>query len=1134
MTEKTIKTKIKSMLGKKGYKLYKKFVDYGIRVIPETSEKRPVGSWKYQETDDRGEKIIKSQEDLNENFLSSYFANIGIFTGRQDNGKYIIVLDYDIYDKNTCKSCEKTIKWANEVDKIIDCDDGYFTSSTCTNKSRIVDISKYEELMTLFDSLPTTVKSEGGLEILNRFNCIVPPCTTECKKHHKACNARKFMNKKIVYECCDELAEYLTKFVQNNCKKKAKVKAKTKIKNSNKKTQKVIVKVKDGKLIFEDDIHLSIKQYDLINKILDEISKAYNKKTKKWIKTYENRDTWMAVCWAMRDLSNTPDMFNLFDEWSKQSNKKYSRDACIEYWNQQDSNRESKYTFGTVIFWYKNTLKKKLKDEISKLDKKKDKDKITKLREKFNERISQCSRLNIGKHIDQLEGIDDVKNIEIRKFNSQFITKLDKNKKGGKWNIQKMKKEYSDDFYKPNLFKIKNFKSQFKNKVLIIKSHTGSGKTAMLKSLRKLFSGHFIISLSYRRTLGSFLSNVLNLTYYADSKVDLKKPESWFQISVQLESLVKAILFRKNKYVLFMDETNGLLCHLMNRMKNMPKIRRKILNIMSYLILKAEYVICTDADITTPTIEFIRNICNMYDEFELSDEHFYDFNENNDNDNDNESDSNDSNSDSDSDDSDDTDGMFDIKKEREKFIEKDIVFYQNQYVGELCDVTEYQNQNNFVKKLTKDLMNNVNVYVCSDKNSKFYKDIFSKIVEYLKMSIKGIKKKDMTDTQKELKRRLDNDYFKFYSSNKGDTDDFYEPKKLIGKNIFASPTLTTGVDLNNKDIKYKTYGFYFGTHLDSNLIVQQINRIRNPKNINLYFSHDCYTPEYANFDVAKQKSNEAIQQVNKLLNIKNTNRTIDKIYTEFSQKTTFVQEKLRLVRYHVLSIMKHKGHKIKYNEKYVRKSLLNKIKINMKDIEEKELQEQIEKLIPYIYDSKSFTDKQADKAIKIASCIKLFRSFAVIRKILGNNIEDMQIRANKYDDLPIHNVKNDDTKITIIKRLMETLNINSLEKVNYIDNYKKLIKSKKMIKLPILYVKTFRLRSKAYKEKEITHIQAHKLLLEMLMNVAPSYVTEKNKKKINGKQIYYKKFNYKTAKGDQDVFSDKERFTENVFKPQNE
>ena len=66
----------------------------------------------------------------------------------------------------------------------------YFNTSTCQNKSIIVDITNDKELIELIESYKSKkiVRLNGGLEILCGFNYVLPQTATICKKHNKIFN----------------------------------------------------------------------------------------------------------------------------------------------------------------------------------------------------------------------------------------------------------------------------------------------------------------------------------------------------------------------------------------------------------------------------------------------------------------------------------------------------------------------------------------------------------------------------------------------------------------------------------------------------------------------------------------------------------------------------------------------------------------------------------------------------------------------------------------------------------------------------------------------------------------------------------------------------------------------------------
>jgi len=127
--------------------------------------------------------------------------NIGMRTGIQESGKYIIGLDFDIMKKDEATKaysleCTNTKKFY--TDFLGNCDGdvtGIFKSSTCGNYGILVDVTENKSIVDLLDNIAATTfqRKDFHLEIRKATNYALPPSKTTCKCHNKMCKAREFM-----------------------------------------------------------------------------------------------------------------------------------------------------------------------------------------------------------------------------------------------------------------------------------------------------------------------------------------------------------------------------------------------------------------------------------------------------------------------------------------------------------------------------------------------------------------------------------------------------------------------------------------------------------------------------------------------------------------------------------------------------------------------------------------------------------------------------------------------------------------------------------------------------------------------------------------------------------------------------
>ena len=102
--------------------------------------------------------------------------NWGMRTGRQENGDYIIGLDFDMWVKEglTYVVSQNTRDLFAKQQEINPNNIGVFESSTQLNRGVLVNIKKSKKLMKMMDELPLNIqRTNFCLEILNGFNMIL-------------------------------------------------------------------------------------------------------------------------------------------------------------------------------------------------------------------------------------------------------------------------------------------------------------------------------------------------------------------------------------------------------------------------------------------------------------------------------------------------------------------------------------------------------------------------------------------------------------------------------------------------------------------------------------------------------------------------------------------------------------------------------------------------------------------------------------------------------------------------------------------------------------------------------------------------------------------------------------------------
>ena len=833
-----------------------------------------------------------------------------------------------------------------------------------------------------------------------------------------------------------------------------------------------------GGLIFTDKIRPSINQLKIIENICKNIDDEFFTKTR----------TWKQLIMGLRNWCCCRDVYKIADKFSKSKTTKnnYTKQGVIDIWNYRKQNQKRAVSIASLIYFREGCLKRKYDNAIVGLKKKE----IKPIKDKYEKTLKifkdEHSKLQIGHHIDQLNGLEDIdNNIDITYFDSEYVTTKD-----GKPSV------FEDLF-------------EMENKIVMIKSHTGSGKTVFLKYVtEKLCSDSThqmtLISLANRIILCKAHAKSFKTNFYSD--VSLNDPKSWSNqdglngICVVLDSLVQFKYVSGDEYVLFLDETSSLLNYLTNNKSNMKKIRVKILNILALLILKAKYVFCVDADLTTPSIKFISDIVNSHATFsaEINSPVVVGYD----------------------------DDILSLQKKKyvSHFKKKSIKLFVNNYNVKRCDVIDYYRVEKMIDRIVRDLLDGKRAFICSDYNVDFYENIYRKIVVHIKSIIKEKKKENRNSKEHNLLRKIKEGGFKYYSSDKGNKSDFDDIKSCEDNIIFCSPAITTGIDLNFEAV---VYGIYYGNHLNANVIVQQLGRIRKPSSINLYFSHDTFRNEFDSVESLVKDAELAKMEMSKFVQLRKFGLSVESLYERFYNHSKFVNDELRLVRFHTLDILMNKGHHIKYNSKYVISSVLADINLTKEAVSN----ERLEEMKKYIWD-----DVPSGAQIKVINEMinkkSYFESYLSVKRWLATSIDDSKDNMKRWSDFMPHTLKSFDNKVLQMRNLMNLLGIEHLKDVNYIADVNTLTKSK--IKIPISHLckKAFRLRGKIY-ETDLTLLDAHKLVLDMCKSLFPHYVSQKHihiGKDKNRRDIHANSLDYCSIAKNIKLFTrDKMDFSKNIF-----
>jgi hypothetical protein len=750
-------------------------------------------------------------------------------------------------------------------------------------------------------------------------------------------------------------------------------------------------------LVFNNSFIPLKKQLKILDNILNDLTEDY----------YTDYEKWRNIGFALKDYSNCEQVFNLYNKFSKKVLKidenKYNIKACETVW-ESEIESDTKIRFSTLLYYHKECSKNKY----------------------------DFGFLN-AKPYNLMEEIEDL-NININKIKSQFIT----NKKGKCTFIDKLK-----------------------NKIILCKSHTGSGKTCMMERLSKKYKkkdGYNIVSITSRRSLARKHAEQLDISYY-EEQFDQ-------HIAIQLDSIEKINYDKDSKVILFLDEVNSLFNHFRNSMAKMTQKRCQLIYELFEIMNKSYACIGVDADLSTPVIEFIK--ANT---------------------------------------------------------EKEIKLYWNQHkLEDLCDIKVFNKKNTLIDMILDRINKNKPIFVCSDRFRDFERDIYIPIINKL------------NENQKEK--------VLFFSSEDGNKEEFTRADKWVSYFVFCTPTIVYGIDCN---YEAEVFGFYYGGTMNALQCCQQINRIRKPSQINLYFKNDKYYQDYYDwYDVKESYEKIDSKKCSAFTSdmIQKWDSKLINSYKTFVYKTEYQDKVLNNLNYHVTDILERKGHSITYiiKDEKEKRQMTRKEYINYKE-------EQFEKLCTIIEENDKIEEqnlnkkqieideKYNDKIKRYNERIDLLKNYGLFseeynfEKIV-NNMTDIEkrliydehmfqtvVKLKKFnksveqltndiknnDDIYIESLKTDTYKMICLKKLLSHLQINNIINFNFKD-YMKNLKDNKEQEYDITdMIKSYKLRGKKYQKNKFTNTELIILSLDCCKHLFGEVMTC-SRAKVNNKDYKYKVF----------------------------
>ncbi len=236
--------------------------------------------------------------------------NWGMRTGLQENGDYIIGLDFDMWHKqkgtNKYIQNQNTIKLFDEFLNLNEEKKGVFSSSTELNRGCIVDITKSNKIIEILsiNGSSKIQKKEFCLEILNGFNMVLPPTKTKCKIRKQYIDKRTFLSNEYILKIEEgtDLEEFIYNYINDSTNKK-KIN-KTDLRTKEIKT--VFQKFNKDEYKFEEDKELFKPFLDLLN-----------------IERKENYNEWYKIGHSIKNIFGDDgyELFEYFSEIESENNK---------------------------------------------------------------------------------------------------------------------------------------------------------------------------------------------------------------------------------------------------------------------------------------------------------------------------------------------------------------------------------------------------------------------------------------------------------------------------------------------------------------------------------------------------------------------------------------------------------------------------------------------------------------------------------------------------------------------------------------------------------------------------------------------------------------------------------------------
>ena len=290
-----------------------KFLLFNVSVekIPLNKNSKPLDDWNNKSYDE----LLKEH-----NYNSTRW---GLLLGLQANGKRIMSLDFDVYNKNSPDgNCEITLGKLNEYLEGCLNEDGLYISSTEGNMNVLIDYTYRQDIIDMVEKLGSNKFKHSNLEILLGGNQVIPPSQTICKRNKKLGKPRTFQNNQVIYEITSD-DDFTANFIINLFNIKFQENQTTKMNGTN---PKVIQNdINDTTDSDTTDSDTNKKKEDKFLELLFKIIKNETKKNKNLI----DWDDWFQIGGILKYNNYS---YKIFQDYSKLGND-YNEQTTNELWN---------------------------------------------------------------------------------------------------------------------------------------------------------------------------------------------------------------------------------------------------------------------------------------------------------------------------------------------------------------------------------------------------------------------------------------------------------------------------------------------------------------------------------------------------------------------------------------------------------------------------------------------------------------------------------------------------------------------------------------------------------------------------------------------------------------------------------